>query len=179
MEVLEHTDGRLQIRYQGEIIPCRQAPPRPGVLRASHGAMAPTPQQLLAQFKPVINTGRQQLLDAGHVVGLRFARRNGMCRAAFRALGRHGNHLVAPNIGTIREPGGLRKAWTGEAGKWMRRLSSRCTGPFRIFTLTSLRCLAAGRRGTTAVITSRPCRSSPGNGATPRICRRRFRRQPG
>ena len=44
VEVLEHTDGRLQIRYQDEIIPCRQAPPRPGVLRASHGAMAPTPQ---------------------------------------------------------------------------------------------------------------------------------------
>ena len=97
VEVLEHTDGRLQIRHQDEIIPCRQAPPRPGVLRASHGAMAPTPEQLLAQFKPVINTGRQQLLDAGHVVGLRFARRNGMCRAAFRALGGHGNHLVAPN----------------------------------------------------------------------------------
>ena len=37
----------------------------------------------------------------------------------------------------------------------MRRLSSRFTGPSRIFTLTSLRCLAAGRRGTTAVITSR------------------------
>ena len=44
VEVLEHTDGRLQIRYQGEIIPCRQAPPRPGVLRASHGALAPTPE---------------------------------------------------------------------------------------------------------------------------------------
>ena len=44
VEVLEHTDGRLQIRYQDEIIPCRQAPPRPGVLRASHGAMAPTPE---------------------------------------------------------------------------------------------------------------------------------------
>ena len=29
VEVLEHTDGRLQVRYQGEIIPCRQAPPRP------------------------------------------------------------------------------------------------------------------------------------------------------
>ena len=26
-------------------------------------------------------------------------------------------------------------------------VSSRCTGPFRIFTLTSLRCLAAGKRG--------------------------------
>ena len=44
VEVLEHTDGRLQIRYQDEIIPCRQAPPRPGVLRASHGALAPTPE---------------------------------------------------------------------------------------------------------------------------------------
>ena len=44
VEVLEHTDGRLQIRYQDEIIPSRQAPPRPGVLRASHGAMAPTPE---------------------------------------------------------------------------------------------------------------------------------------
>ena len=30
----------------------------------------------------------------------------------------------------------------------MLRFSSRCTGPFRIFTLTSLRCLAAGKRGT-------------------------------
>ena len=44
VEVLEHTDGRLQISYQGEIIPCRQAPPRPGVLRDSHGAMAPNPE---------------------------------------------------------------------------------------------------------------------------------------
>ena len=34
-------------------------------------------------------------------------------------------------------------------------LSSRCTGPFRMFTLTSRRCLAAGRRGTTAAIISR------------------------
>ena len=79
----------------------------------------------LAQFKPVINTGRQQLLNAGHVVGPRFARRNCMCRAALRALGRHGNHHVAPNItttvGTIREPGGWGRAWAGEAGKWLRR----------------------------------------------------------
>ena len=44
VEVMEHTDGRLQIRYRDEIIPCRQAPPRPGLLRASHGAMAPTPE---------------------------------------------------------------------------------------------------------------------------------------
>ena len=50
----------------------------------------------------------------------------------------------------------MRKAWASEAGKWMRRPSSRCTGPFRIFTLTSLRCLGAGRRGTAAVIISRP-----------------------
>ena len=44
MEILEHTDGGLRIRYQGEMIPYRLAPPRPGLLRASHGALAPTPE---------------------------------------------------------------------------------------------------------------------------------------
>ena len=44
VEVLEHTDGRLQVRHEGEIIPSRTAPPRPGALRASHGALAPTPE---------------------------------------------------------------------------------------------------------------------------------------
>ena len=44
VEVLEHTDGRLQVRHEGEIIPCRPAPPRPGALRASHGALAPNPE---------------------------------------------------------------------------------------------------------------------------------------
>ena len=44
VEVLEHADGRLQIRYQGDIIPSRQAQPRAGVLRASHGALAPSPE---------------------------------------------------------------------------------------------------------------------------------------
>ena len=44
VEVLEHTDGRLQVSHKGEIIPCRPAPPRPGVLRASHGALAPSPE---------------------------------------------------------------------------------------------------------------------------------------
>ena len=39
--------------------------------------------------------------------------------------------------------GRLGKAWGSEAGKWMQRLSSRCTRPFRIFTLISLLCLAA------------------------------------
>ena len=42
VEVLEHTDGRLQVRHEGEIIPSRTASPRPGTLRASHGALAPT-----------------------------------------------------------------------------------------------------------------------------------------
>ena len=60
----------------------------------------------------------------------------------------------------------------------MRQLSSRCTGHFGIFTLTSRRCLAAGRRGSTAVIISRPCWYSLGSGATLRTCRRRFRGQP-
>ena len=50
------------------------------------------------------------------------------------------------------------------AGKWMPRLSSRCTGLFSILTLTSVRCLAAGRRGTTAVIISRPYWCRPGEG---------------
>ena len=44
VEVLEHTDGRLQVRNEGEIIPNRPAPPRHGALRASHGALAPTPE---------------------------------------------------------------------------------------------------------------------------------------
>ena len=44
VEVLEHTDGRLQVRHEDEIIPTRQAPPRPGALRASHGALAPNPE---------------------------------------------------------------------------------------------------------------------------------------
>ena len=32
VEVLEHTDGRLQVRHEGEIIPSRPAPPRRGAL---------------------------------------------------------------------------------------------------------------------------------------------------
>ena len=50
------------------------------------------------------------------------------------------------------------------AGKWMPRLSSRCTGLFSILTLTPVHCLAAGRRGTTAVIISRPYWCRPGEG---------------
>ena len=44
VEVLEHTDGRLQVRHEGEIIPSRTALPRPGALRAARGALAPTPE---------------------------------------------------------------------------------------------------------------------------------------
>ena len=44
VEVLEHTDGRLQVRHEGEIIPSQPAPARRGALRASHGALAPTPE---------------------------------------------------------------------------------------------------------------------------------------
>lgn len=43
-EVLEHADGRLQIRHEGEIISSRSAPPRPGAMLASHGVLAPTPE---------------------------------------------------------------------------------------------------------------------------------------
>lgn len=44
VEVLEHVDSHLQVRYQGDIIPHRHAPPRPGVLRAANGALASTPE---------------------------------------------------------------------------------------------------------------------------------------
>jgi len=44
VEVLEHSDGRLQVHHEGEIIPTRPSPPRSGALRASHGALAPTPE---------------------------------------------------------------------------------------------------------------------------------------
>ena len=39
VEVLERSDGRLQVRHDGEIVPCRPAPPRPGALRAAYGAL--------------------------------------------------------------------------------------------------------------------------------------------
>ena len=55
----------------------------------------------------------------------------------------------------------------------MRRILSGWTRALGIFTLTSRRCLAGRRRGTTAVITSGPCWYSPGSGATLRTCRRR------
>ena len=61
----------------------------------------------------------------------------------------------------------------------MRRLLGGCTRLFRIFTLSLPRCLAAGRPATSAGTISRPCWCSPGNGATPRISRRRFRPRPG
>ena len=44
VEGLEHTDGRLPVCLEDGSIPSRPAPPRPGALRASHGALAPTPE---------------------------------------------------------------------------------------------------------------------------------------
>ena len=44
VEVLKHTDGRLQVRHEDAIIPSRTAPPRHGALRAAHGALALTPE---------------------------------------------------------------------------------------------------------------------------------------
>ena len=44
VEVLESSDGRLQVGHEGEIVPCRPAPPRPGALRAAYGALAPSPE---------------------------------------------------------------------------------------------------------------------------------------
>ena len=38
VEVLEGLDGRLTVRYRGEIIPSQEAPPRPGILRSLTGS---------------------------------------------------------------------------------------------------------------------------------------------
>ena len=39
MEVHEGLDGQLLVQYRGRTIPTQEAPPRPGVLRASNGAL--------------------------------------------------------------------------------------------------------------------------------------------
>ena len=44
VEVLEQYDGRLMVQYKGEMIPHQEAPPRAGAIRASNGALAPTPE---------------------------------------------------------------------------------------------------------------------------------------
>ena len=44
VEVLEQSGGQLMVRYDGEVILHQEAPPRPGALRASNGALAPTPE---------------------------------------------------------------------------------------------------------------------------------------
>ena len=44
VEVLEQSDGQLMVHYGGEVISHQEAPPRPGALRASNGALAPTPE---------------------------------------------------------------------------------------------------------------------------------------
>ena len=44
VEVLEQSGGQLMVRYGGEVIPHQEAPPRPGALQASNGALAPTPE---------------------------------------------------------------------------------------------------------------------------------------
>ena len=38
VEVLEGLDGQLTVRYQGEIVPSQEAPPRPGILRSFNGS---------------------------------------------------------------------------------------------------------------------------------------------
>ena len=43
-EVLEQSNDQLMVRYGGGVIPHQEAPPRPGALRASNGALAPTPE---------------------------------------------------------------------------------------------------------------------------------------
>ena len=43
VEVLEGLDGQLAVRYQGEIIPSQEAPPRPGLLRKFNGSSSHGP----------------------------------------------------------------------------------------------------------------------------------------
>ena len=44
VEILELPDGSLRIQHQGETIPSREAPKSPGAMRATSGALAPTPE---------------------------------------------------------------------------------------------------------------------------------------
>ncbi len=44
VEVLEQSDGQLMVQHNREVIAHQEAPPRPGALRASNGALAPTPE---------------------------------------------------------------------------------------------------------------------------------------
>ena len=43
VEVLEGLDGQLVVRYQGEVIPTQEAPPRPGILRSFNGSYSHGP----------------------------------------------------------------------------------------------------------------------------------------
>ena len=38
VEILESLDGKLAVRYQGEVIASQEAPPRPGILRSFNGS---------------------------------------------------------------------------------------------------------------------------------------------
>ena len=44
VEVLELPDGSLRLQHEGKTIPTREAPKSPGALRATSGALAPTPE---------------------------------------------------------------------------------------------------------------------------------------
>ena len=44
VEVLERCDGQLMAQYGGDVILHQEAPPRPGAMRASTRALAPTPE---------------------------------------------------------------------------------------------------------------------------------------
>ncbi len=44
VEVLEQSGGQLMVRFGQEVIPHQEAPPRPGALRSTNGALASTPE---------------------------------------------------------------------------------------------------------------------------------------
>ena len=84
LRVLDQTQtAKVQLRH----------PSGRGLCHPDRAALAPLPvappdPPVRGRIRDTAAPGRQQLLDAGHVVGLRFARRNCMCWAASRALGR-------------------------------------------------------------------------------------------
>ena len=51
VEVLERSDGKLMIQYEGEETPHQEAPLKAGALRAAHGGMAHTPERVLVVRK--------------------------------------------------------------------------------------------------------------------------------
>ena len=98
VEVLEHPDGQLQVRYESEIIPSRPAPPRPGALRTSHGGLAPNPEisrivkrlgnhrLSQPQLRHLANLEPDPVVEDDDQVDNGSTELKGLCRSAVRCL---------------------------------------------------------------------------------------------